>query len=186
MVFHLHRSLQNYSQIQCSSLPSPIVVTAVIFLAPLSTFDENLAEDPQVNRLEDTLRLWRALVQNQLWRNVDIILFFNKLDLLKVRVHFVFFFRSNHFFHFVRPLWTYHTIKFVTQFHSWTWHWSIPVDFWDMRNQHRPSYRQEYDLATTWRHIGIDQTTTSQLQGVRIWIFMLKSPCALSLSAVRF
>jgi len=72
--------------------PPPVVVTAVIFLAPLSAFDQVLAEDPQVNRLEDTLLLWRSLMKNPLWQNMDIILFLNKLDILKVRIHFMFLF----------------------------------------------------------------------------------------------
>jgi hypothetical protein len=42
-----------------------------------------LAEDPSVNRLEDTLLLWKQLVSNRLLARVNIVLFLNKCDLLQ-------------------------------------------------------------------------------------------------------
>ncbi|KAF8555617.1 G-alpha-domain-containing protein [Imleria badia] len=36
-------------------------VNAIIFLAPISCFDERLEEDPRVNRLEDSFILWKAI-----------------------------------------------------------------------------------------------------------------------------
>ena len=76
-------------------------MNAIIFLAPISTFDQVLAEvstlptktvelhsmgrkDPHVNRLEDSLLLWKSIVSNKLLCNVNIILFLNKCDLLQV------------------------------------------------------------------------------------------------------
>lgn len=41
-------------------------VNAIIFLAPISAFDEKLAENPRVNRLEDSFLLWKAVVSNKL------------------------------------------------------------------------------------------------------------------------
>ncbi|EIW87241.1 G-alpha-domain-containing protein [Coniophora puteana RWD-64-598 SS2] len=58
-------------------------VNAIIFLAPISAFDQVLAEDPKVNRLQDSLLLWKEVVSNKLLANVNIILFLNKCDLLK-------------------------------------------------------------------------------------------------------
>ncbi|KAH8835140.1 guanine nucleotide binding protein, alpha subunit [Flagelloscypha sp. PMI_526] len=58
-------------------------VNAIIFLAPISAFDQVLAEDPKVNRLEDSLKLWRSVVSNKLLANVNIVLFLNKCDLLQ-------------------------------------------------------------------------------------------------------
>ncbi|PCH34183.1 G-alpha-domain-containing protein [Wolfiporia cocos MD-104 SS10] len=58
-------------------------VNAIIFLAPISAFDQTLAEDPTVNRLEDSLMLWTSVVSNKLLAQVNIILFLNKCDLLK-------------------------------------------------------------------------------------------------------
>ncbi|KAF7351657.1 Guanine nucleotide-binding protein alpha-4 subunit [Mycena sanguinolenta] len=64
-------------------LPYFDAVNAIIFLAPISCFDERLAEDPSVNRLEDTLLLWRAIVASPLLKNTTLIVFLNKCDLLK-------------------------------------------------------------------------------------------------------
>ena len=35
-------------------------VDSLIFLAPLSAYDEYLTEDPTVNRVQDTLNLWKS------------------------------------------------------------------------------------------------------------------------------
>jgi len=43
-------------------------------------------QDTRVNRLEDTFILWRSAVSNKLLAHVNIILFLNKCDLLRVRV----------------------------------------------------------------------------------------------------
>ena len=79
------------------------LVNAIIFLAPISSFDQVLAEvsgiiglsflpklkvltaqDPSINRLEDSFQLWQAVVSNPILQKVNIILFLNKCDLLKV------------------------------------------------------------------------------------------------------
>jgi len=56
-------------------------VQTILFLAPLA-FNQQLEEDPKVNRLEDSLMLWRDICQNQLLANAVLILFFNKKDVL--------------------------------------------------------------------------------------------------------
>ncbi|EJD54322.1 guanine nucleotide binding protein, alpha subunit [Auricularia subglabra TFB-10046 SS5] len=61
-------------------------VNAIIFLAPISTFDQTLAEDPSVNRVEDSLLLWRAICSNKLLSNTSIVLFLNKTDLLRAKL----------------------------------------------------------------------------------------------------
>jgi len=58
-------------------------VDAIIFLAPISAFDQVLTEDPQVNRLEDSVLLWKGLCQNKLLAKVDLVLFLNKCDILQ-------------------------------------------------------------------------------------------------------
>ncbi|KAG1741523.1 G-alpha-domain-containing protein [Suillus paluster] len=57
-------------------------VDAIIFLAPISSFDQVLAEDRSVNRLEDSVLLWKAVCSNKLLANVDLVLFLNKCDIL--------------------------------------------------------------------------------------------------------
>ncbi|KZP33255.1 G-alpha-domain-containing protein [Athelia psychrophila] len=55
---------------------------AIIFLAPISCFDEVLNEDKNVNRLEDSYLLWRTVCSSKLLARTQIILFLNKCDLL--------------------------------------------------------------------------------------------------------
>ncbi|TFY82532.1 hypothetical protein EWM64_g1482 [Hericium alpestre] len=47
-------------------LPYLTDLSAILFLAPVSCFDENLAEDPEVNRLDDSITLWTAVVKSPL------------------------------------------------------------------------------------------------------------------------
>ncbi|KAG9006351.1 hypothetical protein FRB94_000815 [Tulasnella sp. JGI-2019a] len=58
-------------------------VQAIIFLAPVSVFDQVLAEDANVNRLEDSLILWKDLCKNPILQKVPLVLFLNKCDLLR-------------------------------------------------------------------------------------------------------
>ncbi|KAF8889105.1 guanine nucleotide binding protein, alpha subunit [Infundibulicybe gibba] len=61
-------------------------VDAIIFLAPISPFDEKLAEDRRVNRLEDSYLLWRSVCSCKLLARTQIILFLNKCDLLVAKL----------------------------------------------------------------------------------------------------
>ncbi|KAF7973435.1 hypothetical protein HWV62_15124 [Athelia sp. TMB] len=57
-------------------------IHAIIFLAPLSCFDEVLAEDPRVNRVRDSLLLWAGICASELLKDVQFVLFLNKCDIL--------------------------------------------------------------------------------------------------------
>ncbi|KAH8092195.1 G-protein alpha subunit [Cristinia sonorae] len=59
---------------------------AIIFLAPISCFDEKLAEDKRVNRLEDSYTLWKTICSSKLLAKAQIILFLNKCDLLEKKL----------------------------------------------------------------------------------------------------
>ncbi|KAH9940535.1 G-alpha-domain-containing protein [Epithele typhae] len=61
-------------------------INAIIFLAPISCFDEQLAEDRRVNRLQDSIMLWKAVCSTKLLANVQLILFLNKCDLLQKKL----------------------------------------------------------------------------------------------------
>ncbi|KII91302.1 hypothetical protein PLICRDRAFT_173177 [Plicaturopsis crispa FD-325 SS-3] len=61
-------------------------VDAIIFLAPISGFDQVLSEDRSVNRLEDSVLLWKAVCSNKLLANVDLVLFLNKCDILEAKL----------------------------------------------------------------------------------------------------
>ncbi|KAF5346306.1 hypothetical protein D9758_011509 [Tetrapyrgos nigripes] len=57
--------------------------TAIIFLAPISAFDQYLEEDPRTNRIDDSLQLFTAICANQLLKKAHLVLMLNKTDLLK-------------------------------------------------------------------------------------------------------
>ncbi|KAF7289911.1 hypothetical protein MIND_01366000 [Mycena indigotica] len=61
-------------------------VHVIIFLAPISAFNETLAENHTVNRLADSLKLWRTICSNKLLVNVEFILFLNKVDILTRKI----------------------------------------------------------------------------------------------------
>ncbi|KZS97307.1 G-alpha-domain-containing protein [Sistotremastrum niveocremeum HHB9708] len=57
-------------------------IDAIIFLAPISAFDQTLVEDRTVNRLEDSVLMWKMICQNKMLSKVDLVLFLNKCDIL--------------------------------------------------------------------------------------------------------
>ncbi|KAJ6536582.1 guanine nucleotide binding protein, alpha subunit [Mycena vulgaris] len=62
---------------------SSLVVTA--FFSPMA-FNETLAEDHTVNRLADSLDLWRMICSDPLLASVDFILFLNKVDIFTRKI----------------------------------------------------------------------------------------------------
>lgn len=62
-------------------------INALIFLAPIACFDETLEEDSTVNRIEDSLLLWKGVCNSQLLVNVQFVLFLNKCDLLSKKLN---------------------------------------------------------------------------------------------------
>ncbi|KIK50115.1 hypothetical protein GYMLUDRAFT_51375 [Collybiopsis luxurians FD-317 M1] len=58
-------------------------VNAIIFLAPVSCFDEVLLEDSSINRLNDSVALWKAIISSKLLQKTTMICFLNKCDILK-------------------------------------------------------------------------------------------------------
>jgi len=57
-------------------------VQAIIFLAPLA-FNLTLEEDPKINRLADSISIWKLICGNTLLANASLILFLNKMDILQ-------------------------------------------------------------------------------------------------------
>lgn len=86
----------------CWRTLSTNIVDAIIFLAPISGFDQVLAEDKTVNRLvwligpyivpwltylqEDSVLLWKSVCSNKLLANVDLVLFLNKCDIMEAKL----------------------------------------------------------------------------------------------------
>ncbi|KDQ60246.1 hypothetical protein JAAARDRAFT_32626 [Jaapia argillacea MUCL 33604] len=61
-------------------------VNVLIFLAPISAFNQTLAEDRGVNRLWDSFFLWQSICSNKILANVTIVLMLNKFDLLEAKL----------------------------------------------------------------------------------------------------
>ncbi|KAJ3875676.1 guanine nucleotide binding protein, alpha subunit [Lentinula edodes] len=74
------------SQVRQTWIPFFDNVDAIIFLAPISAFDQVLSEDRTVNRLEDSVLLWKTVCSNKLLANVDLVLFLNKCDILETKL----------------------------------------------------------------------------------------------------
>ncbi|KAJ7253771.1 guanine nucleotide binding protein, alpha subunit [Mycena haematopus] len=75
------------SQVRTTWVPFFDDVDAIIFLAPIAGFDQVLAEDRSVNRLEDSVLLWKAVCSNKLLAGVDLVLFLNKCDILERKLN---------------------------------------------------------------------------------------------------
>eukprot|EP00605_Chrysophyceae_sp_TOSAG23-4_P000571 GSChrysophyteH1.ASY1.ANO1.647.1 assembled CDS len=61
-------------------------VTAVIFVAAISEYDQKLYEDGSTNRMVDALELFKDICGNQFFKNSAIILFLNKKDLFETKI----------------------------------------------------------------------------------------------------
>ncbi|XP_011182992.2 guanine nucleotide-binding protein subunit alpha-14 [Zeugodacus cucurbitae] len=61
-------------------------VTAVIFLTSLSEYDQTLCEARGLNRMEESMSLFRSILSTHYFRNSSIILFLNKQDILEEKI----------------------------------------------------------------------------------------------------
>lgn len=61
-------------------------MNAIIFLAPISCFNQVMAEDGKYNRLQDSFDLWVKLLSNPLLKHTDLILFLNKTDIFRQKI----------------------------------------------------------------------------------------------------
>lgn len=61
-------------------------VTAVIFVASLSEYDQALEEDATVNRLVESMELFAEVANSKWFEHASIILFLNKRDLFSAKI----------------------------------------------------------------------------------------------------
>ncbi len=61
-------------------------VTAILFLASASEFDQVLLEDGETNRVREALHIFESLVNFPGFADISFILFLNKMDLLEEKV----------------------------------------------------------------------------------------------------
>ncbi|KAJ1556756.1 guanine nucleotide-binding protein subunit alpha [Cladochytrium tenue] len=61
-------------------------LTAIIFVAALSSYDQVMFEDEKTNRMTDALALFGQVCSNRLLQDVSMILFLNKVDLFRRKI----------------------------------------------------------------------------------------------------
>ncbi|KAK1802379.1 hypothetical protein P4O66_022047, partial [Electrophorus voltai] len=61
-------------------------VRAVLFVVALSGYDMTLVEDPSMNRLQESLKLFSSICNNVFFRTTSMILFMNKIDLFQEKI----------------------------------------------------------------------------------------------------
>lgn len=64
-------------------------VTAIIFVAALSEYDQKLFEDASQNRMVEAIDLFGDIINNKFFERSSIILFLNKKDLFETKVKLV-------------------------------------------------------------------------------------------------
>ena len=74
-------------------------VTAIIFVVESSGYDCVIRENDETNRLEESLRLFENIWKNYWLKDISIILFLNKQDVLELKVlHNGFLYVGQHLF----------------------------------------------------------------------------------------
>jgi len=61
-------------------------VTAVLFCVALSEYDLKLAEDPTINRMQESLKVFKDICNNKYFINTNMILFLNKSDIFREKI----------------------------------------------------------------------------------------------------
>ncbi|XP_075062595.1 guanine nucleotide-binding protein subunit alpha-15 isoform X2 [Mixophyes fleayi] len=62
-------------------------VNALIYLASLSEYDQQLEENRKENRMRESLALFKSIMELPWFKETPIILFLNKTDLLEEKIH---------------------------------------------------------------------------------------------------
>ncbi|CAH8445790.1 unnamed protein product [Schistosoma turkestanicum] len=63
-------------------------VTAIIFLGALNEYDQVLVENENVNRMEESLLLFKTIINYQCFESLSIVLFLNKKDILEEKIQY--------------------------------------------------------------------------------------------------
>lgn len=58
-------------------------------MAAISSFDQTLEEAPNVNRMADAIQLFKSICNHEMFVNTSIILFLNKIDILKHKLTYI-------------------------------------------------------------------------------------------------
>ncbi|CAI2724468.1 unnamed protein product [Schistosoma spindalis] len=63
-------------------------VTSIIFLSALNEYDQVLVENKNENRMEESLLLFRTVINYECFQSLSIILFLNKKDILEEKIQY--------------------------------------------------------------------------------------------------
>lgn len=63
--------------------PERLSVRHVHVSSPNDTVHQRLVEDPRINRVDDSLELFSQIAENPLLKDVSLVLFLNKIDILE-------------------------------------------------------------------------------------------------------
>lgn len=61
-------------------------VTSIMFLVALSEYDQVLVESANENRMEESMALFRTIINYEWFKDSSVILFLNKIDLLEEKI----------------------------------------------------------------------------------------------------
>ena len=78
-------------------------VDAVIFVAALSEYDQNLAEAKRQNRMKEALSLFESVVKNVHFAETSIMLFLNKKDIFAEKILYTDISATSHFSDYAGP-----------------------------------------------------------------------------------
>ncbi|XP_040918435.1 guanine nucleotide-binding protein G(o) subunit alpha-like isoform X2 [Toxotes jaculatrix] len=61
-------------------------IQVVLFVVALSSYDMTLMEDPSMNRIQESLKLFTSICTNTVFNSTSLILFMNKTDLFREKI----------------------------------------------------------------------------------------------------
>lgn len=94
-------------------------VNVLLFIAPVSAFNQTLTEERSVNRLWDTFLLWKGVCKHHLLRRATFIVLLNKSDLLDAKIRSGVQFRQFVTSYKDRPNRTENILEYLKEKFSW-------------------------------------------------------------------
>jgi len=61
----------------------------ILFIASVADYDVNLHEDSNTNRMQESLQVWKEVVNDPILAETDVILLLNKVDLMREKIQFI-------------------------------------------------------------------------------------------------
>jgi len=61
----------------------------ILFIASVADYDVNLLEDANTNRMQESLQVWKEVVNDPILAETDVILLLNKVDLMREKIQFI-------------------------------------------------------------------------------------------------